>query len=98
TLFIYLTKFLSILLMSYFNPDVIQYDGPNFTIPYSVKYYNPIEKLDGKTMEEILRFGVAYWHTFTTDLSDPFGVGTAVRDWDSLSEMDKAKARVDAIL
>lgn len=83
--------------MAYFKQDVIQYEGPNSTNPYSFKYYNPNEKLDGKTMEEILRFGVAYWHTFTADLSDPFGVGTAVRDWDSLSEMDKAKARVDAI-
>ena len=83
--------------MAYFKQDVIQYEGPNSTNPYSFKYYNPNEKFDGKTMEEILRFGVAYWHTFTADLSDPFGVGTAVRDWDSLSEMDKAKARVDAI-
>lgn len=83
--------------MTYFKQDVIQYEGPNSTNPYSFKYYNPNEKFDGKTMEEILRFGVAYWHTFTADLSDPFGVGTAVRDWDSLSEMDKAKARVDAI-
>ena len=83
--------------MAYFKQDVIQYEGPNSTNPYSFKYYNPNEKFDGKTMEEILRFGVAYWHTFTADLSDPFGVGTAERDWDSLSEMDKAKARVDAI-
>ena len=83
--------------MAYFKQDVIQYEGPNSTNPYSFKYYNPNEEFDGKTMEEILRFGVAYWHTFTADLSDPFGVGTAVRDWDSLSEMDKAKARVDAI-
>ena len=83
--------------MAYFKQDVIQYEGPNSTNPYSFKYYNPTEEFDGKTMEEILRFGVAYWHTFTADLSDPFGVGTAERDWDSLSEMDKAKARVDAI-
>lgn len=83
--------------MTYFKQDVIQYEGPNSTNPYSFKYYNPTEEFGGKTMEEILRFGVAYWHTFTADLSDPFGVGTAVRDWDSLREMDKAKARVDAI-
>lgn len=30
-------------------------------------------------MEEHLKFAVAYWHTFTEDLSDPFGVGTAIR-------------------
>src|SRR5699024_9274625 len=47
-------------------------------------------------MEEMLRFGVAYWHTFTEDLSDPFGVGTAIRPWDKYSGMDLAKARVEA--
>ncbi len=47
-------------------------------------------------MEEYLRFGVAYWHTFTEDLSDPFGVGTAVRPWDQYNGMDLAKARVEA--
>ena len=48
-------------------------------------------------MAEHLRFSVAYWHTFTADLSDPFGVGAAIRDWDNLNDMDKAKARVSAI-
>ncbi|MEX5349664.1 xylose isomerase, partial [Klebsiella pneumoniae] len=61
------------------------------------KYYNPEEKIGNKTMAEHLRFGVAYWHTFTADLSDPFGVGTAQRDWNNLEPMEQAKARVDAI-
>jgi xylose isomerase len=25
---------------------------------------------------------VSYWHTFRNPLSDPFGVGTAIRPWD----------------
>src|SRR5690606_30323901 len=45
---------------------------------------------------EHLRFAVAYWHTFIASGADPFGVGTAVRSWDSLSPLDKAKARVEA--
>ena len=47
-------------------------------------------------MKEILRFSVAYWHTFTNELSDPFGTGTAIRPWDKYTGMDLAKARVEA--
>lgn len=83
--------------MSYFNVEKVKYEGPKSKNPFSFKYYNADEKINGKTMAEHLRFSVAYWHTFTEDLSDPFGVGTALRDWDSLDEMEKAKARVDAI-
>ena len=83
--------------MAYFNGvDKIQYEGAGSKNPFAFKYYNPEEKVNGKSMEEILRFGVAYWHTFTADGSDPFGVGTMMRPWDRLSGMDLAKARVEA--
>ncbi|MFD1168317.1 xylose isomerase [Oceanobacillus caeni] len=83
--------------MSYFtNIDKIKYEGPTSKNPLAFKFYNPEEKIGDKSMEEILRFGVAYWHTFTEDLSDPFGVGTAVRPWDKFTGMDLAKARVEA--
>ena len=83
--------------MTYFNQEQIKYEGPYSNNPLSFKYFNPDEVLGGKTMKEHLKFSVAYWHTFTEDLSDPFGVGTAVRDWDHLEGMDRAKARVEAI-
>jgi xylose isomerase len=38
--------------------------------------------VEGKTMQDRLRFSVVYWHTFRNVLSDPFGVGTAIRPWD----------------
>ena len=83
--------------MRYFpNIDAVQYEGPKSNNPFAFKFYNPEEKVGDKTMEEILRFGVAYWHTFTEDLSDPFGAGTAIRPWDKYSGMDLAKARVEA--
>ncbi|MCM3117679.1 xylose isomerase [Neobacillus sp. MER 74] len=83
--------------MTYFaNVDKIKYEGPKSNNPFAFKFYNPEEKIGGKTMEEILRFGVAYWHTFTADLSDPFGSGTAIRPWDKFTGMDQAKARVEA--
>src|SRR5699024_4208852 len=74
----------------------IKYEGSKSTNPYAFKFYNPEEKIGDKTMEEILRFGVAYWHTFTEYLSDPFGVGTAIRPWHKYTGMDLAKARVEA--
>ncbi|PPA69080.1 xylose isomerase [Jeotgalibacillus proteolyticus] len=83
--------------MAYFNSvEKIKYEGARSSNPFAFKFYNPEEVINGKSMEEYLRFGIAYWHTFTADLSDPFGSGTAIRKWDNYSEMDKAKARVEA--
>lgn len=83
--------------MAYFNNiNKIKFEGSTSTNPYAFKFYNPTEKVGGKTMEEILRYGVAYWHTFTEDLSDPFGKGTAIRPWDKYTGMDLAKARLEA--
>ena len=84
--------------MSYFkNVDNIKFEGAKSKDPLAFKFYNADEKVGGKTMEEQLKFAVAYWHTFTEDLSDPFGVGTAIRPWDKHTDpMDKAKARVEA--
>ncbi len=78
------------------NVNNIQYEGPNSKNPLAFKFYNPKEELNGQSMEEFLRFGVAYWHTFTADLSDPFGAGSAIRNWDKYDGMDRAKARVEA--
>src|SRR5699024_3079102 len=83
--------------MAYFpNINKIQYEGASSTNPYAFKFYNPTEKVGDQTMEDILRFGIAYWHTFTMDGSDPFGDGNMLRPWDKYSGMDLAKARVDA--
>src|SRR5690625_22796 len=83
--------------MTYFkNINNIKYEGASSTNPYAFKFYNPNEKIRDKTMEEILRYGVEYWHSFTMDGSDPFGAGNMIRPWDKYSGMDLAKARVDA--
>lgn len=83
--------------MTYFKTiNKVNYEGAASTNPYAFKFYNPEEIVGGKTMEEILRFGVAYWHTFTEDLSDPFGTGTAIRPWNQYKGLDLAKARVEA--
>ncbi|MGY4688631.1 xylose isomerase [Salibacterium sp. K-3] len=83
--------------MAYFkNIDKIEYEGPRSSHSFAFKYYNPEEMIHGKTMEEHLRFAVAYWHTFVEDGSDPFGAGTMERPWDAYTGMDQAKARVEA--
>ncbi len=65
-------------------PDVrkIEFGGPKSRNPLEFKHYNADEMVGGKTMKDHLRFSVVYWHTFMNPLSDPFGVGTAVRPWD----------------
>jgi xylose isomerase len=83
--------------MEYFtNVGKIDYEGTKSQNPFAFKYYNPKEIIAGKTMEEQLRFSVAYWHTFTGEGSDPFGSATMLRPWDQYIGMDKAKARVEA--
>lgn len=83
--------------MAYFNNvNKIQFEGSKSSNPYAFKYYNPNEVVAGKTMEGHLRFAMAYWHTLTAGGSDPFGVDTAVRPWSKFSDMDLAKARVEA--
>jgi len=83
--------------MAYFESiGTIRYEGKGSDNPLAFKHYNPQEIVLGKPMEEHLRFAVAYWHTFTSYGSDPFGVGTAVRGWDHADAMDQAKARVEA--
>lgn len=83
--------------MAYFNGvPQINFEGAKSSNPLAFKYYNPQEVIAGKTMEEHLRFSVAYWHTFTHEGSDPFGTGTMQRPWDQYAGMDKAKARVEA--
>ncbi|MCL6604512.1 MAG: xylose isomerase [Paenibacillus sp.] len=83
--------------MAYFDTvGKISYEGSRSTNPFAFKFYNPEEIVAGKSMEEHLRFAMAYWHTLTAGGSDPFGAETAVRGWNHLNELDKAKARVEA--
>lgn len=83
--------------MSYFQGiDKIQFEGKGSNNPFAFKHYDPSAVVLGKTMEEHLRFAVAYWHTFNANGTDPFGVGTMVRSWDKYDGLDRSKARVEA--
>lgn len=83
--------------MAYFNEvGNIAYEGPKSRNPLAFKYYNPSEVILGKPMEEHLRFAVAYWHTFTLQGNDPFGLPNMIRPWNGAQGMDLAKQRVEA--
>jgi len=83
---------------SYF-PTVgtVAYEGPGSANALAFRHYNPDEVIDGKTLSEHLRFSIAYWHAFRGTGSDPFGVGTIVRPWESgRNAVSVAKVRMEA--
>jgi len=84
--------------MSEYFPEVskIEYEGPDSKNQLAYKYYNPDEQVEGQRMEDLLRFSVAYWHTFRGTGSDPFGAPTLLRSWDDGSDsVENALKRVD---
>ena len=83
--------------MTYF-PDVpaIPFEGPGTRNRLAFRHYNPNEVVEGRTMEDWLRFSVCYWHTFRATGADPFGAPTLQRPWDDGSDsVDNALRRVD---
>jgi xylose isomerase len=79
-------------------PDVpkIEYEGPDSKNPLAFKHYDPEEVVEGKTLKDLLRFSVCYWHTFRGTGVDPFGAATLMRPWDDGSNsVENALKRVD---
>jgi xylose isomerase len=69
--------------MTEFFPNIhpIKYEGVDTQNPLAYRYYNPMQKVLGKTMAEHLRMAVCYWHTFCWPGADIFGEGTFDRVW-----------------
>jgi xylose isomerase len=75
----------------------IPYEGSQSTNPLAFKHYNPTEKVGGQTMKDVMRFSIAYWHSFRGVGADPFGPGTIVRTWEKGKDpVSVAKTRMDA--
>lgn len=58
------------------NIPKVKYEGPDSKNPFAFKFYNPEEKIAGKTMREQLKFSLAYWHTLDAEGTDMFGRAT----------------------
>jgi len=72
----------------------IEYEGPETDNPLAFRWYNPHEMIEGKSMQDHLRFSVVYWHTFRANGSDPFGMPTLHRPWDDGTDsVENAKTR-----
>ncbi len=86
--------------MTVYFPEVqtnIYYEGRDSKNPLAFKWYNADQEVLGKTMEEHLRFAVAYWHTFKNEGADPFGAPSMSQKWNDFSDpMQKAFATCDA--
>ena len=75
----------------------IKYKGKRSKDPLAFRFYNPDQKVAGKTMKKHFKFAMAYWHTMCNTGGDPFGPGTKIFPWDEHSDpvqraMDKADA------
>jgi xylose isomerase len=71
----------------------IKFEGTKSDNPLAFKYYDRTRKVGKKTMEEHLRFAIAYWHTFCGTGGDPFGAPTKNFPW--LQDSDAVQCAYD---
>ncbi len=71
----------------------IPFGGLGSTDPLSFKVYEPDRLVLGKRMEDHLRPGVCFWHSFAWPGVDMFGAGTMDRPWLSGAGDEMAAAR-----
>jgi xylose isomerase len=76
--------------------EPIKFEGLDSANPLAFKVYDPDRMVLGKRMEEHLRPGVCFWHSFAWPGMDMFGVGTLDRPWldPAADPMDSARAKM----
>ncbi len=75
----------------------IKYEGRDSDNPLAFKFYDETRVIGGKQMKELMRFAVAYWHTFCGTGEDPFGPGTKSFPWDKNTDtITRGKDKMDA--
>ncbi|CAB3361622.1 xylose isomerase-like isoform X3 [Cloeon dipterum] len=61
------------------------------------RHYNPSERVHGRTMEEWFRPAVSYWHAFSYQGLDRYGMPAFIRPWDEApNSLEACKRRVRA--
>jgi xylose isomerase len=76
--------------------EPIRFEGLDSTNPLAFKIYDKDRVVLGTSMEEHLRPGVCFWHSFAWPGMDMFGVGTLDRPWldPAADPMDAARAKM----
>ncbi|PSL47672.1 D-xylose isomerase [Chitinophaga niastensis] len=75
----------------------IQFEGAQSDNPLAYKWYDENRIIAGKSMKELFRFAVSYWHTFCGTGGDPFGPGTKKFPWLASADANQsAKDKMDA--
>lgn len=85
--------------MTEYFPNIkkIRFEGLDSKNPLSFKHYNAEEKVGEKSMQDHLRFSIAYWHTFCGEGVDPFGLPTLQRPWNAAaSAVENAEQKLRA--
>ncbi len=79
-------------------PDPVAYAGQPAGDGLAYQVYDPERIVAGKRMEDLLRIGVCYWHSFAWPGADIFGAGTFDRPWldPAMDPMDAARMKQDA--
>ncbi len=73
--------------------EPIRFEGLDSSNPLAFKVYDTDRVVLGKTMEEHLRPGVCFWHSFAWPGMDMFGIGTLDRPWLAPVDDEMAAAR-----
>ena len=73
----------------------VPFEGPDSTSELAFRHYDPDELVEGKRLEDHLRFSIAYWHSFAWEGGDPFGGRTFERPWFEPT-MEAARLKADA--
>ncbi len=72
----------------------VPFGGLDSSDPLTFKVYQADQIVLGERMEDHLRPGVCYWHSFAWDGRDMFGVGTLDRPWLEATDDEMAAARM----
>jgi xylose isomerase len=74
----------------------IAHGGTDAKSPLAFRWYDGNRVVNGKRLEDHLRFAVCYWHSFCWPGSDPFGGETFLRPWQHGNDaMAMARAKAD---
>jgi len=75
----------------------IPFEGPESDNPLAFRWYDAQRVVQGKTMQDHLRFAVAWWHTLGGTGGDPFGAPTKKFPWLGAADpLEEARHKMDA--